>query len=307
MFRGRSKTMQRSPYASATLCPLAVASHAGSAVDETADVESVTTTTESPTSTTVLETAFELPAPGEGWDLLFFGFDDVLTERTAELYAEAVAEMLGTEVRLSRPSGFDHVWAATMLAQLKGDRYPPLGDMVPPAEIIVLLSRPGESGDGSDAYVVEDFERCWRLAARGEPPTTDLPPDYWDIYRADLNEIYDELWNLRQGTPTVLITIDMYNPSLPQQRENKIDAECIAWFEAWSDVIAEAAGANGSLVVSLHDLFNGPNHDLDPAASGYIGEAEDAQDRRWYRTTPAGAAVIAQALSEAGVDPVTQP
>ena len=109
-----------------------------------------------------------------------------------------------------------------------------------------MLSRPGESGDGSDEYIVEDFERCWWRAPQGEPPTTDMPSDYWNVYQQDLEQVYAELWDLRQGTPTVLITIDLYNPSLPAQIESGIADECIAWFEAWSAVIAEEAEANGS-------------------------------------------------------------
>lgn len=259
------------------------------------------------TSTTEPATVVERPAPGEPWDLTFFGFDDVLSELTAELYAEAVADALGTEVRLARPAGFDHVWAATLLPQLRGDRYPPLGYLVPTAEIIVLLSRPGERNDGSDEYIVEDFERCWWRAAQGEPPASDLPADYWDSYRQDLNGVFAELWDLRQGIPTVLIALDLYNPSLPMQREAGIDGECVAWFESWSDVVADVAGPNGSLVVSLHDLFNGPDHDQDPADPEYVGPTDDDPARPWYRATPAGAARIAQALVEAGLDPMSQP
>ena len=141
----------------------------GDASDETAEPDSAASATENSRATTVAAPSttaapaappVELPVPGEAWDLLFFGFDDVFTPLTAELYAEHVAGSLGTEVRLSRPSGFEHVWATNLLAQLKGERYPPLGDLVPPAEVIVLLSRPGESTDGSDDYIVEDFERC---------------------------------------------------------------------------------------------------------------------------------------------------
>ena len=67
------------------------------------------------TSTTVAEVGVELPDPGEPWDLLFFGFDDVLTEAVAERYTELAVEALGVEVTLLVPqdsitSGLQPCW-----------------------------------------------------------------------------------------------------------------------------------------------------------------------------------------------------
>jgi hypothetical protein len=134
-----------------------------------------TTTVPTSTSSTVSEVS-DVEPPGEGkpWDILFLGFDDVFTRLPGQLYADQLSEEMDIEMRLYEPSGFDHVFAATLIEQLRGDRYPPLGDYVPPAEAIVLLSRPGASLDGDDKYTAEDFRRCWWRSPEGVPPTSDL-------------------------------------------------------------------------------------------------------------------------------------
>jgi len=268
------------------------------------------TTTVAPVTTTTTTIAVEmvtLPGPGEPWDLLFFGQEDLFTRQLPDEYAAVAADELGVEVRSVQPPGFDYVYAANMSGQLQG-AYPPVDQYVPPAEIIVLLSRPGNSGDGSDDYIADDFERCWWTAPAGEPPTTNLPVDYWDKYRSDLDDIYTELRTLRQDTPTVLRTIDLYNPSLPQQRQGGIEAECTAWFEAMTRQTAEAAADNGSVFVSLYDLFNGPDHDQDPAEAGYIGPTDlKTSHVPWYQATETGVDLIAQRLADEGFEPTSRP
>lgn len=287
--------------ADATLAPTTTAA-ATTTTAPTATAAPATTT-----ATTVTEDVVTLPDPGEPWDLLFFGQEDVFTRQLAEKYAALASDELGVEVRPVQPPGFDYVWAAIMLPRLQGAAYPPLDQYVAPAEIIVLFSRPGETPDGTEAYIVEDFERCWKRAIHGEPPTTNPPADYWDSYRSNLDGIYSELWALRQGTPTVLLTIDVYNPSLPQQRQGGIEAECTAWFESWSQQSSEAAVDNGSTFVSLYDLFNGSNHDQDPAEAAYIGQTDDEPDAHWYQATPTGVDLIAQRLADEGYEPTPQP
>ena len=286
------------------------------AVATQAPANSTTTTTAAATSTTTTTvpdttetSAVQPPGEGEPWDILFFGFDDVFTRLPGQLYAEQLAGELGVEMRLYEPPGFDHVWAATLINQLRGDRYPPLGDYVPPAEVIVLLSRPGASPGGEDEHIVEDFERCWWQASEGTPPTpaSDLTDDYWAVYRGLLDEVYVELWNLRQDQPTLLITQDLYNPSLQQQRESGIDEACIAWFESWRDQIAGAAAAHGSVFVSLQDVFNGMDHRLDPTEAGLVGPSDADPGAPWYRSTPLGAVQHADALVTASLEPLNTP
>jgi hypothetical protein len=292
------------PLVAVLILVLVVAASVAACSSSDSSASSVTSMT---TAVAVADESVLLPGPGEPWDVLFFTQEDIFTRDLAVEYASLASAELGVEVRSFQPLGFDYVWAAILVPQLRGTAYPPLDEFVPPAEIIVLFSRPGEAPEGRDQNIVEDFERCWKGAVNGKAPTTDLPAEYWDGYRSDLDEVYAEIWALRQGTPTVVRTIDVYNPSLPQQREGGIEAECTAWFEAWSGQIEEAAAIHGSTFVSTYDLFNGPTHDLDPAEAGYIGPTADNPDAHWYQATPTGFDLIAKRLAEEGFTPAPQP
>lgn len=247
----------------------------------------------------------EMPGPGDPRDVLFIGFDDVFTRAVGTQYGEALTGELGVDVNVVEPTGFDHVFTALLLDQLRGNRYPPLDDAVPPAEIIVLLSRPGESANGADDPIEDDFEACWWRAATGEPPTTDTSGDYWSVYRALLGEVLDELWDLRRETATAILVLDMYNPSVAAQRESGIEDACVAWFESWREVITEVATEHGAAVVSLMDAFNGPDHRTDPTELDLIGPTEEDPSAPWYRLTPAGVDLMVETLVEAGVMPTT--
>ena len=94
---------------------------------------------------------------------------------------------------------------------------------------------------------------------------------------------------------------------MQQQRSGGIDEGCIAWFESWRDQIAAAAEAHGSAFVSLQDVFNGVDHQLDPTESGLIGPSEADPGATWYRTTPLGASLLADALVAASLEALDPP
>jgi hypothetical protein len=171
----------------------------------------------------------------------------------------------------------------------------------------VLLSRPGESLDGDDKHAAEDFRRCWWRSPEGVPPTSDLTDEYWAVYRRLLDDVYTELWDLRQDQPTLIITLDLYNPSLQLQRDSGIDEACVAWFESWRAQLDQAAEAHGSVFLSLQDVFNGADHQLDPAEAGLIGPTEADPSAPWYRSTPLGASEHAAALVTASLEALNAP
>jgi hypothetical protein len=86
-------------------------------------------------------------------------------------------------------------------------------------------------------------------ALEREPPSAYSPED-WQPYRELLNEIYDEIWAIRAGAPTVLRAIDLYNPRISAWSAAGVESECTAAWEFWSNVIDEAAVANGATMVS---------------------------------------------------------
>ncbi|MCP4306358.1 MAG: hypothetical protein GY788_16130 [bacterium] len=276
------------------------------ATDSTTTTLVVTTTTAAPPAATEDVSVTELPGEGDPWDVLSIGAEELLTRLPGELYADHLADALSVEVRLDEPFGADHAYATTLVQQLSGDRWPSLEESVPPAEVIVLLARPGGPDASADDHIEDDFLACWWTPLAGEPPTTDLTDSYWAEYRQTLDDIYSELWTLRENQSTVIIALDLYNAKLPAQQEGGIEAECIAWFESWREQASQAAEANGAHFVSLQDIFNGETHDLDPAAAGLTGPSDADPGAPIWRSTPTGAALHAEALITATLEALSQ-
>ncbi len=275
-------------------------------------------------STTVEEAGTALPGPDEPWDVLFLGADYLYPTPLAEMYAARAADALGVEVRAQYPSGTGPInYTTVLLGHLRNEMSPRLGDLTRQAEIIVLFPRIDRTDKVGEvavdtAHLETDFNRCqWDIAIEGldgrpigdragqpgVPPAFDDSPGYWAPYRESLNELYTEIWSLRQGLPTLLITIDMVNVWLPHQDEAGIGAECTIWWESWSAQHREAAAENGSAMVSIYDLLNGGNHDLDPGEMGYIGPTDDEPNLPWWRVNQTGLATIAEALVAVGFEP----
>jgi hypothetical protein len=97
----------------------------------------------------------------------------------------------------------------------------------------------------------------------------------WQPYRDFLSDIWEAIWEARGGQPVVLLGYDVYNPWFGQWMEIGVEPECTAIWEGQARAAREAAEANGAVFVSFYDLFNGPDHDEDARAKGWIGE--DAQ------------------------------
>ena len=77
--------------------------------------------------------------------------------------------------------------------------------------------------------------------------------------------------------------------------------------EAWSAVVREAAERHGAVYVSLSDVLNGPNHDIDTFEAGYTGSTDEHPALWWGTPNEVGAPVIVDALVAAGFQPTTQP
>ena len=69
-------------------------------------------------------------------------------------------------------------------------------------------------------------------------------------------------------------------------------------WESFSGVTRAAARANGATFVSIYDAFNGPGHQQDSQARGYIGSDGE-------HTSLKGATVIADTFAVAGFEPNT--
>jgi hypothetical protein len=207
----------------------------------------------------------------------------------AEKYGKLAAEALGREVRVHDHTGLGSL---THLLQLVRSS---LADEVAGAEIIVVF---GDVSDLADTLPRPNILTC--VEAPGDPGSKWQPPvvptvEDWRAYRDVWNQMYAEIWDLREGRPTILRAQDVWNPFLSQWIEAGIEPECTANWEIQTQVVKEAAEANNAVFVSVYDVFNGPNHDEDPVAKGWIGD--DA-----IHPNDTGRAAIAEALAAVGFE-----
>ena len=163
----------------------------------------------------------------------------------------------------------------------------------------MLLTRQDPADEGPMGRINTDFLRCSWETHLGVAPS-ETSPEYWEPYRALVEDIYEEIRVLREGRSTVLLVIDMY-PAAGDWVSAGIADECLRWWEAWQDQNEQAALANGAVMVSVFDLFHGPDHDQDPLDRGLVTAPTGPNVP--YRTTEAGARVIADALLAAGLEP----
>ena len=259
------------------------------------------------TDTTATMPSVALPEPGEPWDLLVISHALDLGDQFLEMYTQRAEEALGVEVNAQYSGGLDQ-FAWEILGMLRNEAYPGIGDLARDAEIIVLIAFEVRSDQGEPTHIDVDGEHCsFYVSTQTPTPPAPTTAEYWQPYTDLLDDIYTEIWKLREGTPTVLIAPDLHNRFLARQRDAGIDAECVAWTEAWSAVVRDAAERNGAAFVSLADLLSGPDHDIDAFEAGYTGASEQYPTIWWGTPNEIGTPMIVEAVAAAGFEPVTQP
>jgi hypothetical protein len=136
-------------------------------------------------------------------------------------------------------------------------------DEVADAEIIVAY---GSARDASP----EDTGTCHTASPTPrDPPNVYTPADFAPYGNA-LRDIYDVVFELRAGQPTVIRAFDQFNGMIADLREAGIEAECKATWDSESEVLHEVAKDYGVAMASFYDEFNGPDHDEDPREKGHI-------------------------------------
>lgn len=238
---------------------------------------------------------------GEPVDLLYIS--DSGGAEVAERYVELAAEALDREVRFH-----DHRAGGMSMRNVPFFVQTSLADVVAEAEIIVLYAHPGgleynlpqpniltcfEAVDALEDP--DDYTGPWILGMEWEDPPVVATVEDWQPYRDVLDEVYDEIWKVREGRPVVLRAHDIYNGFVAPWRVVGIEAECTANWEVEMQVIREAAETNGAVFVSFFDVFNGPGHDEDPREKGWMADdGMHANDK--------GGSVAAEALAAAGFE-----
>lgn len=227
------------------------------------------------------------PTPESGhWELVWFS--DSGAWGVASDWAKRIGERNGVDVEV-----FDYVgygsWgsAENVLARVTSDAA--VRKQIAGAEVVVVY--------GSNYDVPRDYQRaCMSMSSRKQPaPLTDevLRP-----FRDKLGAIYDEVFALRRGRPTVVRALDLYAPLVGRWRSAGVYRSCNAGWAANARVQAEVAADHRVPVASLYDAFNGPRHDRDPVKRGYIGPDGG-------HTSTEGKAVILRTLDALGYAPIT--
>jgi hypothetical protein len=194
----------------------------------------------------------------EPWDLVWIS--DSMGAGVAQSWADRIEEAEAVEVRVHNYAigGLPLVGARDMLMEDAIIR-----EEVADAEIIVVY---GSAADASPA----DTGTCHRASpAPRDPPNRYTPADF-ALYGDALRDIYDVIFDLRSGQPTVIRAFDQFNGMLADLREAGIEPECTVTWNSESEVLHEAADDYGVPMASFYDEFNGPDHDEDPREKGYI-------------------------------------
>jgi hypothetical protein len=221
----------------------------------------------------------------EEWDLVYIS--DSTGTGVAEIFAQNIERDTGKTVRIH-----DHVEgglpALGVLLRLQNDQS--LQSDIAEAEVIVFFGNP--EGVPSLGGVQGGIDACME----GNAPE-DCTLQLYEPYIENLKTIYEEIFALRNGQPTIIRAVGFYNPLISEHRNNNVEIECTQCWETFNLAIQEGAAEYNIPFVSVYDAFNGVNHDEDPREKGYI--SSDGE-----HTSKEGRQVIADILSEAGYEPV---
>jgi len=202
----------------------------------------------------------------EVWDLVTFGDSSSVP---ADMLAQRIEERLGVEVRIHDFWGAGTGGAAVnVLDAIQSDDQ--VREAIAGAEFISLEMNPGGTTTGDALF-----------------------SEYADLWR----QVYDEIFGLRAGQPTVIRVTDVYVAVLAGWKAAGIEEQCTAGWEAFSGTIKLVADEYGVPMASVYDAFNGPNHDEDPVDKGYIGE--DGQ-----HPSEEGRSVYVDLIDALGYDPI---
>jgi len=238
-----------------------------------------------------------IPEEVDTWDLVYISDSSGLG---VQYYlADYIEEDLGITVTIQ-----DYVEgslsAQQVLYAIRGEteklsstKLEDLREIVAEAEMIVLFANPAEIEGKED--VEGPLVAC--IKYRACIPPVNCEPEVYNPYIEILNEIYKEIFSLRDGKPTIIRATDFFNPLIDGHKFCEMENECTRCWETFNNAVRIAAEDNNIPFVSVYDLFNGGNHDEDPVEKGLIGND-------YIHASKDGIIAIADLLREAGYDPI---
>ena len=230
----------------------------------------------------------------EEWDLLWIS--DSSGWDVAEVYAAMVAEDTGKTINV-QDKWVGGLPARVIYESLTGQYSGPsmvmdkMPELVAEAEIIVFYGNPSES-------INESRPGDWECTSGYGSYVVDCDPEIFSVYIEHLEAIYQKMFELRAGQPTIIRTYDAYNPRINIFKEQGVYEDCRqCWGINYNAAIHQAAAAFNIPVAGVAEAWNGPDWDIDPNDLGYTKDGEHPNEL--------GAQVIAQALRELSYEPVT--
>jgi lysophospholipase L1-like esterase len=225
--------------------------------------------------------------PKDTWQLVWFS--DSGAWGVASDWAKRIEQAHGVHVEVFDYIGYGGLGSASrLLARVREED--PLRKQIAGAEVVLLYA-------SADDLPLDHDKACLSLSST--VPPRPLTAEVLQPFREQLTAIFDEVVTLRDGRPTLIRSLDLYTPALAGWRKAGTGRACTAGWSAVAAVQREVATAHDVPLVSLYDAFNGPRHDQDPVAKGYI--AADG-----IHTTAEGRSVILSALDATGYDLVAR-
>jgi hypothetical protein len=230
----------------------------------------------------------------EEWDLLWIS--DSSGWDVADVYAEMVAEDTGKTINVN-DKWIGGLPAGDIYLALTGQYDGPsmslekMPEYVAEAELIVFYGNPIGS-------INPERPGDWDCIATTGAYVNDCDPEIFSTYIDHIETIYQRIFELREGQPTIIRAFDAYYPLIDQRMEDGDSYQaCKACWANYNAAMHQAAESMNVPIAEVSLLWNGPDWDIDPDSD--LGYTKDIE-----HPNALGAEVIAQALRELGYEPV---
>ena len=204
--------------------------------------------------------------------------------------APLIEAELGVRVNIVDKS-IANLSAVQVIEALNGNKtFIPLRDIsdeLRNADIIILNPSPAHSRPKENA-------NNWLCIPPSDHHYVDDCPDDFAAYISDLKIIIDRIFELRGEQPTIIRFFSYWGRPNWWEKSDVVD-ECMSCVEELHNAIQKAIEEYNIPLAPVLDVFNGSEHDLDPADMDYIRDDD-------VHLNGAGAQLLAETIFKLGFD-----